>query len=201
VQDIGGTPSKPNPIDDRYLEYSQACQQYGIPFGVYSYCRYKSKAQAEAEAKLFYDRARTGDRRPIFYAVDCEESYITRGNTEAFITRLRSLSALDALDPRPRVKVGAYVAHHLYEKLNLNITTDVTNPATPDFVWIPRYGTNDGTMGSSVLPSYPTDLWQYTSKGSIKGIQGAVDLNSICDKNGNKLSQKSTFDFAWLTTP
>ncbi|MDR1775401.1 MAG: Ig-like domain-containing protein [Actinomycetes bacterium] len=201
VQDIGGTASKPNAIDSRYLEYSKACVQYEVPYGVYDFARYETKAEAQAEAKLFYSRATQGGRKPVFFVVDCEVDYITRANTEAFISTLRSLAASDTANPRARVKVGIYVAHHLYSKLNLNLTTDVTNPKTPDFVWIPRYGTNDGSLQGSALPTYPTDLWQYTSEGSLAGIGGRIDLNAIYDKNGNKLSQKSTFDFSWLTTP
>ena len=48
-----------------------------------------------------------------------------------------------------------------------------------DFTWIPRYGTNDGTLEGSVRPSYACDLWQYTSAGKIDGISGNVDMNVI----------------------
>ncbi|HPU44427.1 MAG TPA: hypothetical protein PLS98_09465, partial [Dictyoglomaceae bacterium] len=67
-------------------------------------------------------------------------------------------------------KVGVYVAHHLYKTLNLKIEEF-------DAVWIPRYGTNDGTPQKK--PDYPCDLWQYTSKGRLDGYNGDLDLNCL----------------------
>lgn len=29
------------------------------------------------------------------------------------------------------------------------------------------------------MPGYPCDLWQYTSAGSIPGIQGNVDMSAV----------------------
>ncbi|HOA84321.1 MAG TPA: hypothetical protein PKN66_10240, partial [Thermodesulfovibrio thiophilus] len=46
-----------------------------------------------------------------------------------------------------------------------------------DAVWIPRYGTNDGTPQKK--PDYPCDLWQYTSKGRLDGYNGDLDLNCL----------------------
>ena len=34
-------------------------------------------------------------------------------------------------------------------------------------------------MGGSTKPAYFCDLWQYTSKGKISGINGNVDMNTI----------------------
>jgi GH25 family lysozyme M1 (1,4-beta-N-acetylmuramidase) len=221
VQDVGPNSAKPNPIDTRYEEYSKACQTYDIPFGVYAYARYETKAEAEKEAKLFYDRATKDGRQPLFYVVDCEagidpldtnasktyaaafkkDKKLVRKNTEYFLAKVRALAAASATNPRPRVKTGVYVAHHLYTRFNLNLSTDTGNSKTPDFIWIPRYGTNDGSLEGSKLPDYSTDVWQYTSTGTIPGISGAVDMNAIYDQKGAKLSAKPTFDFAWLTTP
>ncbi|EJQ43666.1 hypothetical protein IEQ_04994 [Bacillus cereus BAG6X1-2] len=50
-----------------------------------------------------------------------------------------------------------------------------------DFIWIPRYGTNNGTP--QVKPDFSCDLWQYTNKGKMAGILGDVDMNLL---NGDK---------------
>ncbi|MFT3982292.1 MAG: GH25 family lysozyme [Lachnospiraceae bacterium] len=45
--------------------------------------------------------------------------------------------------------------------------------------WIARYGKNNGSKVDSNKPSIVHTLcgWQYTSKGAVNGISGAVDLN------------------------
>jgi GH25 family lysozyme M1 (1,4-beta-N-acetylmuramidase) len=59
----------------------------------------------------------------------------------------------------------------LYASLNLNVSRAGS-------VWLPTYGANDGTIPTDYKPGYPYDLWQYTSKGSIAGIAGNVDMNT-----------------------
>jgi len=70
-------------------------------------------------------------------------------------------------------KVGLYVAHHMYNQYKLQ-------SVKADFIWIPRYGTNDGKP--QIKPDYSCDLWQYTDNGYLDGV-GKVDLNLV---NGNK---------------
>jgi glucan-binding YG repeat protein/GH25 family lysozyme M1 (1,4-beta-N-acetylmuramidase) len=182
----------------KYPEYSTACEKYDVPFGVYSFAQYKTKKQAENEAKIFYETATAGGREPAFYVVDCEVDYITRANTEAYIAKLRSLAG-------ERIKVGVYVGHHLYEELNLNLTRDTDNPKTPDFVWIPRYSyDNNGSISNVPAPKFKCDMWQYSSGGYIPGINGKVDMNTIVTADGKALSTTwtsyPTF-LKWLRTP
>lgn len=45
-------------------------------------------------------------------------------------------------------------------------------------LWIARYGLNDGTLNEKYEPQINGMIgWQYTSKGSVSGISGNVDLN------------------------
>lgn len=43
------------------------------------------------------------------------------------------------------------------------------------FFWIAKYGTNNGQKQKA--PGVLWDIWQYTSKGEVPGIEGYVDLN------------------------
>jgi uncharacterized protein YjdB len=182
--------------EPKYKSYATSCKKYGIPFGVYHYVTYKTKKAAESQAKAFYAQATYGGRAPLFYVIDAEESYITRANTEAYIAKLRSLAAADGIE---RLKIGVYVGHHLYNTLNLNLKTDTDNPKTPDFVWIPRYNSNIGCRTESMLvPDYACEMWQYSSTGGIPGISGNVDMNTLSHPDGEWLTTKSGFDFAWL---
>ena len=185
-------------IEPKYSRNAAYCKKYKIPFGAYSYALYKTKSQANKEATLLYKRAFSGTKKPTFLVVDAEESYITRANTRVYINKLRAMAQRDGIK---RLKVGLYVGHHLYTKLNLDCTRDASDRATPDFVWIPRYGSkNDGKLSTSVKPKYKCDLWQYSSGGKVPGMSGRIDMNTLYDTKYNKLSSNSWFDIKWLST-
>ena len=43
--------------------------------------------------------------------------------------------------------------------------------------WIARYGTNDGFLQNKYKPNVGEYIWQYTSKGTVSGISGDVNMN------------------------
>lgn len=151
-------------LDVRFDEYAQAMNRHGIPFGVYcySYARDVAKANDEAEKMLQY----AAKYKPLFYVMDAEEDCITEETIAAFWEALHAKG----------VRTGCYVAHHLYKQYNFESVAGLF-----DFVWIPRYGANDGTLEGTIKPKYPCDLWQYTSQGHVPGMSDSedVDLNVI----------------------
>ena len=158
--------------DTKYDEYASYCEQYGIPYHAYHYLKAPNDAKARMEAKIFANA--TKEHRPLFYVIDCEYRSIKMGVAkkivEAFEQALRHYISDD-------IKVAVYIANELYRPWNLDYERYA-------YVWIPRYGKkNDGTIGGSIKPSYPCDLWQYTSRGRIDGVKGNVDLNVL---NGSK---------------
>jgi len=165
-----------------YVRYAAGCNRHGVPYGAYTYVTYSSADEARAEAIRFYTLANTSGCYPKFYVADIESLPDDWGSqpqsnmrvyTAAFLTQLRSLGAQ---------KVGIYIGHHRY--VDFAIDYDAF-----DFVWIPRYGDNTGYM--DVEPAFPFDIWQYTSKGQVEGMQypngsyGYVDLNAINDRGPN----------------
>src|SRR5690606_10243455 len=115
----------------------------------------------QIEAQDFYER--TKDLNPTFWFLDVEEESMKdmRGGAKAYVKKLRELGA---------EKVGVYIAHHLYDKFNLDMSDF-------DAVWIPHYGKNDGTVNSK--PKFKCDIHQYTSVGRLPGYSGNLDLNRI----------------------
>lgn len=85
-----------------------------------------------------------------------------RAGVKAYVKKLRELGAQ---------KVGVYIAHHLYQSFNLDLSDF-------DAIWIPRYGQNTGQLHDA-KPDYPCDLWQYTSVGRLQGYDGNLDLNIL----------------------
>ena len=144
--------------EDTYHKKNEAgAKKYDVPFGVYAYNLAVSSADAKVEANDFYNRA---DKDAQFYVIDVEQNTSLSGEsmrtiTNAYIKQLRT---------KTDKKIGIYIAHHLYTSFNLD-----TSKA--DFVWIPRYSTSK--------PDYNYDLWQYTDKGRIDGINANVDLNRL----------------------
>ncbi|MBQ6373092.1 MAG: Ig-like domain-containing protein [Clostridia bacterium] len=149
--------------DTKFETYAAAMNAQGIPFGVYCYSKASTAAQAKAEAKKLYEIA--SRYNPRFYVMDAEEACITQAAVVAFMDQLRSCGA---------AKVGAYVGHHRYGQYGIKSIRSKF-----DFLWIPRYGSNDGTIDGAIKPAYECDLWQYTSMGKLPGIPGRVDMNVL----------------------
>lgn len=157
--------------DYMHSTYEKQAKANGVPFGVYSYSLAISSSDARQEARDFYNRA---DKSAEMYVIDVEE--LTGKSGESMRTIINAY--VDELRKYTDKKVGLYIAHHLYTKLNLDTTK-------ADFVWIPRYG--------AAAPSYSYDLWQYTDKGIVSGINGYVDMNRLHPSNTLKdISGQST---------
>lgn len=157
--------------DTKYDEYASCCEQYGIPYHAYHYLKAPNDAKARMEAKIFANA--TKEHRPLFYVIDCEYRQIKMGVAkkivETFEQALRHYISDD-------IKVAVYIGQEFYRTWNLDYKRYA-------YIWIPRYGKNNGTIGGSIKPIYPCDLWQYTDKGRIDGVKGDVDLDVL---NGNK---------------
>lgn len=150
-----------NLIDRHYKTHHAELRKRGVPTAAYAWVRGVSIQDMEKEAIDFYNR--TKDIKPTFWFLDVEEESMKdmRAGVSAYLRKLKSLGA---------EKVGIYIAHHLYEKFNLNL-------AEADAVWIPHYGRNTGKVDST--PKYPCDIHQYTDKGKLTGYSGYLDLNRL----------------------
>jgi len=147
-------------IDSKFALHASKCLENGIPFGVYYYGMASTPEKARQEAEKAY--AIASKYHPLFYAYDAEEAVLTGDSIEAFADRLHELGAN---------KVGCYIAHHRYKQYGVDTSKF-------DFIWIPHYGEeNDGQVGST--PSYRCDLHQYSSRGSVPGVGGNVDVNRL----------------------
>src|SRR5690606_26467823 len=148
-------------VDRHYKTHHREFQKRGVPTAAYAWVRGVSEADMRKEARDFYNR--TKEFNPTFWFLDVEEQSMSnmRKGVKAYVDELRKLGAK---------KVGAYIAHHLYAKFNLD-TSDF------DAVWIPHYGKDNGQVTSK--PKYPCDLHQYTQRGRLDGYSGYLDLNRI----------------------
>ena len=154
--------------DKKYVEYATQCK---IPFGVYHYFKAGTILSAIAETQFFYTCATQNNLKPLFFVMDIEYRTQVKNNTkkicEAILQTLKDLGV---------EKIGLYIGQEKYLYVK-----DIIDKF--DFIWIPRYGKNDGTANPNYKPIYPCDLWQYTDKGTINGVPEKVDLNQL---NGAK---------------
>lgn len=159
--------------DIKHKEYEAGLKTYGVPFGSYAYARFVSVADAKVEAQDFLKRA---DSMSQFMVVDVEELTCPADQvvaaTQAFIQVLRDAGK----------KAGLYTGHSFYKTYGMS-------KVDADFLWIPRYSSNDDGSLHTVKPDMACDLWQYSQAGTIAGVAGKVDLNVL---NGEK-------SLAWFT--
>jgi len=157
--------------DNKYQRNVDALEQLNIPYHAYHYIKATTLDEARDEAKAFAEA--TKDSKPVFYIIDAEWSgiaaSIAKDVIEEFEAELRRSVKHD-------IRVAVYIGHDKYKSWALNYDRYA-------YVWIPRYGKNNGTVEGATKPSYTCDLWQYTSKGKVDGIKGNVDVSVL---NGNK---------------
>lgn len=154
--------------DPRYIDYTTNCS---IPYAAYCYLHASNANEAREEARVFVEVANKAIKRPLFYIGDIEHENQNENNTEeicyAFLDELKILRC---------ERIGLYINTRFpYCGRALNLC---------DIIWMPHWGDNNGEIPPAErAPEYYCDLWQYTSKGHVDGIQTDADLNIIY---GNK---------------
>ena len=147
-------------LDPRLAENIAGCGSNGIPYYVYGF--YRNGGATEA-ARMVSRAKQAGAKRVRGYVLDVEVS----GQSTAGIKSAMSTLNASGLDN------GLYIANHLYAEYG---GVDYGEK----WLWIPTYGRNDGMAHNP--PNHYCDLWQFTSKGRVHGIDGDVDCNALAGK-------------------
>lgn len=165
--------------DTRVMRNMDECERLRIPYHVYHYIKALNAADADAEATVFARTAMEGD--PLFLVIDCEYGKLSsmakhnpkklRSIIDVFMVTAREEYASEGMECPP---FAVYIGHNCYKLWNLDYDRFA-------YVWIPRYGINDGKQHKR--PDYPCDLWQYSSFGKCAGIKWRVDVSVL---NGTK---------------
>lgn len=147
--------------DVRFKENVEGCIKHGIPFGVYLYSYAKSVAGARSEAlHVLRLLAPYKDKIsfPVYY--DLEESGTERGAVERALVFGEMIEA-------EGYWCGIYANQYWWQQFLKDGLDRYTK-------WVAKYST-----AKPVGISGTYDMWQYSSKGSVPGINGNVDMN-IC---------------------
>lgn len=147
--------------DVKFKENVEACIKYDIPFGVYLYSYAKTVTAAKSEA-LHVLRLLGQYENKLSFPVylDLEESGTERGAVE------RAIAFGDMIEAAG-FWCGIYANQYWWQ----NYLKDGLDRFTK---WVAKYST---VKPEGISGTY--DMWQYSSKGSIPGISGRVDMN-IC---------------------
>lgn len=138
------------------------CEEREIPYGLYFYSQAINSNEAIQEAMYLVNMANKTNNC-LFLALDMELTGSGRGRADFLTPRTRQLIA-DTF--RKAVTDAGYqpfiYSNESYWEANL----DYNSPKYMN--WVANW---------SKEPTIPYEIWQYTNKGSIPGIEKIVDLN------------------------
>lgn len=149
-----------NVLDKRFDENMRNAKAAGLHIGSYIFSRAKSIAEAQREAERLFNACKPyAPDMPLY--IDLEASGLGKYADECAIGFLVKMKALGG-------RGGVYA--------NLNWWNNYLKVTARDYssnpFWIAQY--ND-TM--DYKPSDRMGMWQYTSRGSVNGISGKVDMD------------------------
>lgn len=171
-----------NGFDKQALRNISECKRLGIPFGIYSYSYAYDSTTAAYEGDDMVNLLRQagvqpGDLSyPVFYDL---EKWTWTGHTPP-----ASPSVYDGIVNAwyAKLQAAGYTNLSVYSYTNYLDTALNSANIRNKTRWVASYGARTN------FPYATNDRgWQYTSQGSVAGIQGSVDLNAF----GNKTYQAS----------
>ena len=156
---------------DKFFEINyKACKKYNIPCGAYHYSYARNKEQAIKEANYML-KAINGKIFEYPIAFDIEEPKILNKLTRNEITEI--IKGFCETIENAGYYVCVYSSKSRIESFE-KIITDRYD------IWLAQWDVVEPTTTKSY------GIWQYTSKGTVQGILGRVDLN-YCYKDYPKI--------------
>lgn len=162
-----------NNVDQKYISNAQGCYNLGVDTMLYWFSYAYNKAMASAEAEYAIAQAKKyWTSCPIAYDFEYDSVNYARKNGVAVTKALATDMAIAFLQV---IKKAGYIPVLYTNKDYLNNYFDTARIASEVgvlYIWYARYNT---TIPDSELDA--SDIWQYTSSGSLPGVKGNVDLN------------------------
>lgn len=153
----------------------------GIMVGIYFYSVAKNEEEALQEAAWVVEAIKS---YRITYPVVYDFEDFNRGRTKGISSAQATSNAITFLN---------YVASKGYTPMMYASKNDITSNFDRSRLsgykfWLAHY-----TSSTNYTGSY--QMWQYTSKGSVPGISGGVDMNVAYFRYGSVAEPKHTHDF------
>ena len=168
-----------------------ACEQLGIPYGVYLYSYATTNAMIDSEAEHTL-RLLKGHKPALPIYLDLEDNSQTRlGNAKMSAFALRWCKAIKKAGYK---RVGIYANLYWWNNLLFTFANEY-NTADTYYQWVAQYNDTCDYTG------HKYECWQYSSSGKVKGITGNVDMNwwyeDLPKAGSNAASAASTTGIAY----
>lgn len=182
VTNLASTAKRDPAQDDKaFLTNVKACQQQGIPFGIYlySYASTKSEAVSEAVHTIRVLEAAglkpTDLAYPVFY--DLEDSALFDGCSNTVAAKKARLNTLasayfETMEAAGWINVGTYASTSWWNDYLVSSTF------TSHAYWVAEWNTKSGLTYKGLSDfTAKKGTWQFSDSGVVAGIEGKVDLN------------------------
>lgn len=147
--------------DSKYKEYVKGLESAGIPYGFYHFSYATTTQEAKEEANGFINIIK--NYKPLYpVAIDVETSSVTEDVRADDLVDIVKTFCQMVEDAGYYVSIYANLSY-LNGKLNSSELNDYDK-------WLAQWT-------SAPTYSKPFGMWQYSSKGSMPGINGNVDLD------------------------
>ncbi len=150
--------------DSYFYKNMSGAKSNGVSTGIYVYSTALNEAEAVAEASMAVSMANKagGCSLPIF--IDMEDS--VRGQRS--LSNDQRTAIINAFCST--VQSGGYKAGVYANKTWMTNYINTSSLSSSCYIWVAQYNTSCSYTGRK-------SIWQYSSKGSIPGIKGNVDVN------------------------
>ena len=169
-----------NNIDDRFKEYIKNALAVGLKVGVYWFSYAYTTGMAKKEAEYCIKAIKGYDvSLPVFFDWEYDsEQYAKKNGAKCTKDLITSMSVTFCNE----IKKAGYIAGY-YENPDY-IANHINQAKLKGFdFWLAHYTTKK---------SMACDIWQYSDKGKVDGIAGAVDMNYCYKDYGFKSENKTT---------
>lgn len=151
-------------VDIKLSQNVKGCEKYGIPYGFYHYTYAKNVSQAKKEARFFLKTIRKySPEYPIVLDIE-EEFYKSMSRSEVTDIITAFMEELE--------NAGYYAM--IYSSAKFLTDNTYINQLKAYDIWVACWGDEERLISNY---DYHYGMWQYSSTGSVKGIDGEVDLN------------------------
>lgn len=163
-------------MEDPYAKYNIVnALSNGIDVGVYFFSSAITEAEAKEEADWLANYI-SGYNITYPVAYNCENYSDSDSRQSALTKDERSTLAITFLD---EIKQKGYTPMFYASKYEMenNAQWNITSISGHGKVWVAYYPDKTYLEGDTPAYAGEYDMWQYTSKGTVDGIDGAVDVN------------------------
>lgn len=164
---VGG--DNPKQDDAQVLRNAKECERVGIPYGLYIYSYALTESNAHSEAQHMIRLAKQLNAT-LGYWYDMEDADGYKANhsfnPRTHKTQLTNFCLIFLKDMKLAGfdKVGIYANKDYFTTI-----LDYKKLKENGLIWLAQWKVSK--------PSLECDIWQYSSKGSVDGIKGNVDMN------------------------